>query len=226
MDWHRRKMFPGGNLRCKVTTSKVEKNSTDWVEIKRRYEEEPCSIKALAREHDTTDTRIRRRAKANGWKLYSAPQRAAQRRPQRVKRVGAQPLHSRKEATSEAGTAAFNADGSPGDPTMPHPAEIARETCGTLDALRAHLDTAVRNLHLVREIADAETGGDESPARARLVEKVLSLPGLIKAANDLTSAIARLADIGPGKKATAMDLAKTADSGLFAVPPAPNRTLQ
>jgi hypothetical protein len=110
---------------------------------------------------------------------------------------------------------------------MPHPTEIARATCGILNALRANLDTVVGNLHLVRELADAETDGDENPARARLVEKVLALPGLIKAANDLTSAIARLADLGqPGKRAGAMDLAKAADSGLFATPPAPNRTLQ
>jgi hypothetical protein len=206
-----------------VTTSKVEKNSTDWVEIKRRYEEEPCSIKALAREHDTTDTRIRRRAKANGWKLYSAPQRRPQRATQRGNRRTSAAL---AETETGSQTPHYEEQNGQRDPTMPHPSEIARETCGTLDALRAHLDTAVRNLHLVREIADAETDGDDNPARARLIEKVLSLPGLIRAANDLTSAIARLADIGPGKKATAMDLAKSADSGLFATPAAPKRTLQ
>jgi hypothetical protein len=186
-----------------VTGSKVEYYSMNWIEIKRRYEEEPCSIKALAREYETTDTRIRRHAKANNWKLYSAPQRgpqrATQRRPQRGNR---QPTATLAET------------------------EIARETCGTLDALRSNLAAVVQDLRLARELADAETAGDDNPARARLVDKVLSLPGLIKAANDLTSAIARLADIGPGKKATAMDLAKSADSGLFATPAAPKRTLQ
>jgi hypothetical protein len=205
-----------------VTTSKVEKYSIDWMEIKRRYEQEPCSIKALAREHKTTDTRIHRHAKANRWKLYSAPQR----RPQRATQRGNRPPTAALAETETGSQLPHSEDGSPGDPTIPHPTEIARETCGTLNALRANLDLVVRELSLVRELADAETAGDENPARARLVEKVLSLPVLIKAANDLTSAIARLADLGPGKKANALDLAKSADSGLFATPPAPNRTLQ
>jgi len=109
---------------------------------------------------------------------------------------------------------------------MPHPTQLAVATCGILSDLRANLHTVVQNLNLLRELADAETAGDESPARGNLVAKILALPGLIKAAGDLTLAIARLADLGPGKKAGAMDLAKAADSGLFATPPAPNRTLQ
>src|ERR1019366_2614324 len=175
----------------------------NWIEIKRRYEEEPCSIKALAREHETTDTRIHRHARANSWKIYSAPQRGPQRGPQRrPQRGNRQPTAALAETETSSQlphyeeqnrqrTAAFNKDGSPDDPTMPHPTEIARQTCGTLDALRANLAAVVQDLRLARELADAETAGDDSPARARLVDKVLSLPSLIKAANDLTSAIAR-----------------------------------
>ena len=205
-----------------MTTSKVENYSINWIEIKRRYEEEPCSIKALAREHETTDTRIHRHAKANSWKLYSAPQRGPQRATQRGNR---QPTAALAETETGSQLPHYEEQNGQGDPTMPHPTEIARETCGTLNALRSNLDTVVQNLRLIRQLADAETAGDENPARARLVEKVLSLPGLIKAANDLTSAIARLADLGPGKKAGAMDLAKAADTGLFATPAAPE-TLQ
>jgi hypothetical protein len=200
-----------------MTTLEARKD-IDWAEIRRRYEQEPCSIRALSREFGTTDTRIHRHARANGWKLYTASQRGLQRKTEAAQ------LPNSNDQTR---IAAFNADDSLGDPTIPHPSEIARESCGTINALRANLDIVVRNLHLIRELADAETASDKNPARARLVEKVLSLPGLIKAANDLTSAIARLADLGPGKKANALDLAKTADSGLFATPPAPNReTLQ
>jgi hypothetical protein len=112
------------------------------------------------------------------------------------------------------------------DPTVPHPTEIARATCAILSDLRANLYLVVQNLRLIRQLADAETAGDENPARARLVAGVLSLPSLIKSANDLTSAIARLADLGPGKRETAQDMAKAADSGLYATPPAPKRTLQ
>ena len=193
------------------------KIDVDWVEIQRRYQQEKCSIRALARQFGTTDTRIRRHALANAWTPYVAPQRRLQREPEPVQRAGQGRAPYEAPETVEAATI---------NPAIHDPTEIARTTCGTLNTLRANLDLVVRELGLVRELADAETAGDHNPARARLVEKVLSLPSLIKAANDLTSAIARLADLGPGKKATALDLAKSADSGLFATPPAPARILQ
>lgn len=56
-----------------MATSKVEKYSIDWKAIRRRYEGQPCSIRALAREHATSDTAIHRRAKLDGWKLFSSP---------------------------------------------------------------------------------------------------------------------------------------------------------
>jgi hypothetical protein len=69
----------------------VEENSPDWTAIKRRYEGEPCSVRALAREHKTTDTRIRRRADLERWTLFSAkkvakptPQRGLQRRAEKI----------------------------------------------------------------------------------------------------------------------------------------------
>jgi hypothetical protein len=44
---------------------------------------------------------------------------------------------------------------------------------------------------------------------------------LVKAANDLTAALARLADNGPGKKEEAKEKAKAAGTGRFATPEAP-----
>jgi len=186
-----------------------EKYSFGWIEARKQFETSDISIRQLALKLKVNEKTVRLRAKAEGWERNSAPI--------------PQPVHI-AEATAAV---VAQLDQATGQTVFPLPSEMSRETCGTLDALRAHLDTVVQNLHLIRELAEAETAGDENPARARLVEKVLSLPGLIKAANDLTSAIARLADLGPGKKAGAMDLAKAADSGLFATPSAPNReTLQ
>jgi hypothetical protein len=203
---HRRKIFPRGiSENIKIT----EKAMKMGVSKKRRpngNQVSPC---------------------APGKSRHGGSRAGAGRKPGSNKRSSA--VEPRADALTKvvAGSQLphYEEQNGPDDP-MPHPTEIARETCGTLNALRAHLAAVVHDLRLVREIADAETAGDDNPARARLVEKVLSLPGLIKAANDLTSAIARLADIGPGKKATAMDLAKSADSGLFATPAAPKRTLQ
>jgi hypothetical protein len=182
--------------------------SFGWLEARKQFENSDISFRQLATKLGVDEKTVRRRAKSEAWTRNAA--QMPQQRPGAAFQVivAAQP------------------DSTPAAHEMPHPTALAREACGILSDLRANLAAVVKDLGLIREIADAETAGDENPARAKLVDKVLSLPGLIKAANDLTSAIARLADIGPGKKATAMDLAKTADSGLFAVPPAPNRTLQ
>jgi DNA primase len=188
---------------------KREKYSFGWIEARKQFETSDIYIRQLATKLGVDEKTVRRRARSEAWT-----------------RNAAQMPQQRPGAAFQITVAAQQPDSTPAAHEMPHPTEIARETCGTLNALRAHLDTVVQNLHIIRELADAETAGDESPARARLVEKVLSLPGLIKAANDLTSAIARLADLGPGKKAGAMDLAKAADTGLFATPPAPSETLQ
>jgi hypothetical protein len=191
---------------------KREKYSFGWVEARKEFENSDIYIKQLATKLGVSEKTVQRRAKAEGW-ARNVPQMS-----------GA--MSSAMSGAAFQVIVAAQPDSPLAAHEIPHPSEIARETCGTINALRANLDLVVRNLHLIRELADAETAGDENPARARLVAVVLSLPGLIKAANDLTSAIARLADLGPGKRATAMDMAKAADTGLFATPAAPKRTLQ
>jgi hypothetical protein len=62
-----------------VTVRSKEKSSPDWSAILRRYEGEPISIRRLARETDTNDMAIHRRAKSDGWVLYSPLPRAQQR---------------------------------------------------------------------------------------------------------------------------------------------------
>ena len=188
---------------------KVEKYSFGWIEARKLFETSDIFIRQLASKLGVNEKTVQRRAKSEGW-ARDAPQMSGQ-----------------MSGAAFQITAAPQPDSKPAADEMPHPAAIARETCGVLSDLRGVLAAVVRNLDMVRDLADAETAGDKNAARARLVANVLSLPGLIKAANDLTSAIARLADIGPGKKATAADKAKAADTGLFATPTAPNReTLQ
>jgi predicted DNA-binding protein YlxM (UPF0122 family) len=182
---------------------KLEKNSSKQNKTRSLYENSDSSIREIAEKIKVDEKTVRNWAKAGSWVRKSAdvPQFS------RISEVAESVVEQLETATR--------------DPDGLLPSEIARKTCGTLDALRAHLDTVVQNLHLVREMADAETAGDESPARARLVDKVLSLPGLVKAANDLTSAIARLADMGPGKKEEAKERAIAAGTGRFATPAAP-----
>jgi hypothetical protein len=210
---HRRKTFPLGDLtEGKAAVRKREKYSFGWPEAREEFETSDISFKQLATKLGVCEKTVRRRAKSEAW-TRNVPQMSGQMSGAAFQViVAAQP-----DSTPAAHEMPHQ---------IPHPSEIAVATCGTLDALRSNLDLVVQNLRLVRQLADAETAGDDNPARARLVAGVLSLPSLIKSANDLTSAIARLADLGPGKRATAMDLAKAADSGLFATPAAPKRTLQ
>ena len=113
-----------------MTRSNVEKSSINWKEIKRRYEGEPCSIKALARDHETTDTRIHRHAKANGWKLFSPPQRGTATRPQRRPR-SAEVVQVGPPSDSVP-VANLRRDDGVDDPTIPHPTAIARMRCASI----------------------------------------------------------------------------------------------
>jgi hypothetical protein len=63
--------------------SNVEKHSIDWEVVRCRYQQDSCSIRALAREYKTNDTEIRRRAKSGGWQRYAVISNLQQRVQQR-----------------------------------------------------------------------------------------------------------------------------------------------
>jgi hypothetical protein len=163
------------------------------------YSKSDISVRELARRAKVSEKTVRNRVKAEEWERKSADV------PQEVRTAD--------DLAERAETAA--------NEVFPAAVDLAKRFCGTIEVLQAEVDTVIRHLHLIRELADAETDGDENPARARLVEKVLSLPGLVKAANELTAALSRLADAGPGKKEDAKDRAKAAGTGRFATPQAP-----
>ena len=85
-----------------MTVSKREKLSIDWVLIRQRYEGEPCSIRGLARQHETSDTEIRRRAIAGAWVRFSASPEVQQavQQPQGLER--AWHFEPRRDALVEA----------------------------------------------------------------------------------------------------------------------------
>jgi hypothetical protein len=185
---------------------KIEKNSSAKAKARKLFETSSKSIREIAAAVKVDEKTVRNWKNVDGWVQKSAesPQETS------VKEAAAAVV-AQLEAVTDGGN-------------IPLPADISRNACITIDALRVHLQTVVQNLHLIRELAEAETDGDENPARARLVEKVLSLPGLIKAANDLTAAIARLADNSPGKKELAQEVAKDTAKGRFATPAPPKFT--
>jgi hypothetical protein len=186
---------------------KIEKNSSARAKARKLCETSDSSFREIAAAVNVDEKTVRNWKNADGWARKSAEI------PQEETSLGgaAAAVVARLEMVTENGN-------------IPLPADIARNTCIVVDALRAHIQTVVQNLHLVRELAEAETAGDESPARARLVDKVLSLPGLMKAVSDLTAAIARLADNSPGKKELAQEVAKDTAKGRFATPAPPKFT--
>lgn len=135
------------------------------------------------------------------------------------------------ERKSAPSSALFRDRGDPAEPAAPavsrSPKEIASDLCGTIDVLRAELDTVIRSLRLIQEIAesDVDQDGDKAiQARRRLIAKVLDLPTLVKSANDLAAALSRLKDVGPGKKEERQAKAEaSASSGRFAAPAPPPR---
>jgi predicted transcriptional regulator len=191
---------------------KLEKNSSKQQKARDLYENSDKSVREIAEKLKVDEKTVRNWAKAGNWTRQSAEIPQTFRIGEAAARV-VERLEQAAEPVEE-----------PLAPASRTAGEIARDFCGTMDVLRAELDTVVRNLHLVREIVDAnldDASDKAAVARRKLVDKVLELPGLVKASNDLAAALARLADNGPGKKEEAADRAKAAGTGRFATPEAP-----
>lgn len=191
---------------------KVEKNSSRRQKARTLYEQTDLSIREIGQQAKVDEKTVRNWIKAGTWV------RGASSNPQivRVGEAAARVIHQ-LETPAPAETPVPK-----GEPRTA--AEIAREFCGTVDVLRAEIDTVVRNLHLIRDIAEADIDSQDdkaADARRRLLSKVLDLPGLVKASNDLTAALSRLTEADPGKKEQQKQNAKSAGTGRFATPSAP-----
>jgi ribosomal protein L31E len=195
---------------------KVEKNSSKQQKARTLYGQTDLSIRQIAQQVKVDEKTVRNWVKEGSWERGSAeiPQTL------RIGEAAARVVERLEAPTQEANTAASEAPrGEPRTAT-----EIAREFCGTIDVLRAEIDTVVRNLHLIRDIAECDGGSDDdkaAEARRKLLSKVLDLPGLVKASNDLTAALSRLTEADPGKKEQQKQNAKSAGTGRFATPSAP-----
>jgi hypothetical protein len=183
----------------------LEKNSTARQNAKDLFENSLLSNREIAKEVSVSEKTIRNWVDQGKWERKSANASAD--------------VRSRGQFEEAAAAVPSRAA-----------ADIAREFCGTVDILRAELDTAVRNLRLIQEIAEADIDDDgdkASEARRRLLAKVLDLPSLVKSANDLAAALSRLKDVGPGKKEKRQnDADQSASSDRYAVPAPPPRLMQ
>lgn len=195
---------------------KVEKNSSKQSKARALYEQTDLSNREIAQQINVDEKTVRNWVKAGGWERNSAPIPQTVRVGEAAARVVDQLESPRQWAETHTPEAQR---GEPRTAT-----EIAREFCGTVDVLRAEIDTVVRNLHLIRDIAEADvdsSGDKAAEARRKLLDKVLDLPGLVKASNDLTAALSRLTEADPGKKEQQKQNAKSAGTGRFATPSAP-----
>lgn len=195
----------GGSLGTGSAVRKLEENSLKRENAKQLFENSSLSNREIATEIGVSEKSVRNWSADGNWQRMSADQSAGVR---------------------NCGPAA-----PPPVPTVNRSAaEIAKDFCSTIDVLRADLDTVIRNLNLIREIAesDLDGSGDKAiAARKRLLAKVLELPTLVKSANDLAAALSRLKDVGPGKKEQRQsDAEQSASSGRFAAPAPPPRLMQ
>ena len=188
---------------------KLEKNSQAKSAARQLFETSELSIREIAREVKVNDKTVRNWIDEGQWLRNSAARSAEVRTADRLGDT-ASSLSADVSARSAV--------------------DIAKDFCGTIDMLRAELDTATRNLRLLQEIAEADVDQDgekAAAARRRLIAKILDLPALVKAANDLAAALSRLKDVGPGKKDQRQsDAERSASSGRFAAPPPPRRQMQ
>lgn len=167
-----------------------QKNSTDWQEIRRLWQENAQSVRALARLFSVDEKTIRKRAKLENWQKSAGPQSA-----------GAD--HGIEGNT--AGKASEN--GHPDDLGLLVKAAaewdvdvLAIKSLAVIAKLAHELDRVSDNAELLEQIVIEETAGDKSPKRRQLLTKILSLPTRLQGARNMASAFSIIVGHGPGKK--------------------------
>lgn len=198
----------------------VEKKSKDQSFVRSLYEKTDLSFREIGRRAGVDAKTVKNWAAAGSWVRGSAPFEDV---PQPFRTTGEAAAKVLEQLTTVSQPVEKLTERSNDSPRTAQ--EIAREFCGTVDVLRAEIDTVVRNLHLIRDLAecDLDSGEDDkaTEARRRMIAKVLELPGLVKASNDLTAALSRLTEADPGKKEQQKQNAKSAATGRFETPSAP-----
>ena len=188
----------------------VEKNFIDWTAIKRAWVKNTVSIRALAKQHKVPESTIRKRAREKDWPPRGA-QEGAQKGAQASAKTKAEPRENASHERVDPSPAAAPS------PTMVKAADgsidLAKSGKALLEMLMQELHLASAHPDFLEQVIAEETHGDRSPKRRQLLLRIVSLPTRIQAARNLASALALIAEAGPGKKQQRDEDAKTAGEG-------------
>lgn len=161
------------------------KTSSEWARIEHEYCATDDSIREIADRHEISDTAIRKRAHAEGWKR---PVRKASRRE--LERQPAPPP--------------------PADPEKPlDHAQIADSGRGLVARMLDELDVVTSRRGELEDLIEAATDGDDDDDRRVAMERAVSLPARANTMKTLALALKALneASAPQGKKAAAQDKA-------------------
>lgn len=175
----------------------TRKTIDDWSRIENEYLAGEDSIREIADRHEISDTAIRKRAKAEGWKrkVRTANRREPDRSP---------PPPPPKSAE-----------------TASDPAEIANDGRSLVARMLDELDTVTSRRGELEDLIIGATDGDEDDAKRDALMRAVSLPGRANTLKTLALALKTIneASAPQGKKAAQQEAAAKV-SNRFA-PPAP-----
>lgn len=164
----------------------TKKPAPDWEAIEREYRAGQLSIREIARTHGTTDTAIRKRAKAHDWTRDLSSQVREQVRADLVRgevRTPNAPANL-KEAVEVAAARGVEV-------VRSHRKDIGdgRELVGLLFK---QLKDAANNRDAIEDAIWAETASDKTSERRNAMLQAVSLPRHAGALRDLSTALKNL----------------------------------
>ena len=169
----------------------TRKSTIDWSRIEIEYLAGEDSIREIADRHEISDTAIRKRAKAEGWKrkVRTANRREPERSPPPPP---------------------------PSDPHQPLAAsDIAENGRSLVARMLDELDTVTSRRGELEDLIIEATDGDEDDSKRDALMRAVSLPGRANTLKTLATALKTIneASAPQGKKAAAQDRAREVAGG-------------
>ena len=158
---------------------------TDWEAIEREYRAGILSTREIARQHDISDTAIRKKAKAEGWERDLSDKVRQQARARLVREESSQ-SGSQEPRANEAQTIEAAALRQV-EVVRQHRQAIGRGRDITLRLLD-ELETATTHLGELEEMIEDETASDTNSLRRNAMLKAVALPSRAGVIKDLSAA--------------------------------------
>jgi hypothetical protein len=166
------------------------KPGTDWEAVERDYRADQISLRAIGAKHGVSDTAIRKRAKAEGWKRVLGAKVREAVREELVRADGSQEgsqaerVRTDREIVEESAKVGVEI-------VRQHRGHLARLT-RIAGGLADELEAMSVHRHEIEALIEAETEGEKDPKRRAALMKVVSLHDRSQTARELSQTLKNL----------------------------------